>query len=419
MNLVFITPRNPISEDLKGHYSRIRFYSDTIIKFAEELNAERVKILYHYSDLKDGYSYKHNEVDDTHLLGMYYHDPEKFENCYYLDKSLLENHHICVFESIDTYLREYESDDSVVMFGIMNASDDIMNDMLQKYSEVVKRSTHGYFYLSSDAELSSHQYIESGRVGFLSKFKDIDHIFKEKLLGVIVTEITDPNIINAYEEVGIHSSKIYYLPMIVDISKRMNNSWDPEFNRKNGRVMILRNFDKWMKYPEFLESVRDHFDIYESSLPAVRRKYIDIVEQYGGTYKNAKYWTIEKMKWKLWEYSFYMGMSTPGSDRFTYKIIEATDSGVLCILPKISLKSLGLSDSYSQQLLKDYEDVMTLDVKTDELFRYSLKNLSIKVNSESEYMYQYNRQKSFVKDYFDINSSNINYNIQKIIGGIH
>lgn len=421
MKLVFITARNPIDEDFKKHYSRIRFYSDTLVKFAESFKCNELLMLYMYTNSHNGASIDNISEDEVNCNTLYSQNPEKFENCDYIDSFCREKGINCKFESIDTYINNLEEnqDDSIVMFGILNNYDSNMNIILGNYIKVVEKSKYGYYYLNSDAELSSHQYVLYDRVGFLSKLGKMDDnsVFRTKFLGVISTEITDSEILNSYKNIGINKDRVFYLPMIVELSKRINPI-EINLNNKNGRIMILRNFDKWINYPEFLEAVNNKFDIYESSMPTVRRKYIGIVEKYGGNYKHARFWTLWKMKEILSQYSFYMGMSTPGSDRFTYKIIEATDAGTICILPKINLKYLGIDENHpSQQLLEKYSTLMNLNVENDMMFRFTMRNIYNLLNkiTDEHYINRYNLQKEFIYEYFDYNSYNINYCINTII----
>lgn len=424
MKLIFMTNKSPLNEDERKHYSRIRFYCDTIVKLAESFECSDIFMLHNYTNRKDGTNLINIEEDNIAYLNEFKENPENFENCNYI-KNFAESKNInCTFMSIQNYLdSEYatDSDDSVVLFGILNGSDNDMNQILENYRNILNLSRNGYYYLSSDAELSSHQYITQGRVGFLSKFNDCenDDVLKTKLRGIIITEITDPNILDAYENVGISRDKVFYLPMIINTETRIDPV-DPVFSEKNGQIMFLRNFDQWKNYPELLEAVKDHFDMYESPMPAIRRKYTPIiVDQYGGYYKTARYWKIWKLKEILGWYSYYMGMSTPGSDRFTYKIIEATDAGTVCLLPIISLKPLGYEDSLSQKILDEYRDLMIFDVETDEKFRSSVSKIKDIMTSydEEKYMNHYNRQKEFIYKYFDYNSENVNSCIKKIKEG--
>lgn len=422
--LIFMTNKSPLNEDERKHYSRIRFYSDTIVKLAESFECSDIFMLHNYTNRKDGVNIINIEEDNVAYLKEFDQDPSKFENCYYL-KNLANSKNInCRFMSINNYLSsDYSStdEDSIVLFGILNSSDKNMDIILSSYEAVIRNSANGYYYLSSDAELSSHQYVTKGRVGFLSKLSSYckDHVFYSKLKGVILTEITDPNILDSYEKSGIPQDKVFYLPMIINTETRIKPV-TPVFSEKNGQVMLLRNFDQWMNYPELLESIKDHFDMYESPMPAIRRKYTPIiVDQYGGYYKTARFWKIDKLKEILGWYSYYMGMSTPGSDRFTYKIIEATDAGTVCLLPIITLKPLGYDQSLSQSILDEYKDLMIFDVESDEKFRLSVTRVKDIIDNytESEYMHHYNRQKEFVYKYFDYNSDNINSCIKLIKEG--
>ena len=422
MNLTFLTSQSTLVEDYKNWYSRLRFYSDTIVSLARKIGANNINLLHYYSSATDNGTYKSDDFSEKMMKDEYSKDPSRFKEVNYLEKSAESYGINLTIKSISDYLSEFnedEQDEGLVVFGIQNGYPNNMKKLLFDYQKVIKKSSLGYLYLSSDAELSDHQYVEPGRIGFLSMFPDLPDVFRTKLKAVVITEITDPDILKSYEAHGIIRDKVIYCPMIIDMNTRAQLNSHPRMlppNQGNGRLMMLRNFRLWKEYPELLEAFRGKIDIYDSSMPAIRKKLIDTVNEYGDTYKFARYWSIEKMNSILKDYSFFLGMSTPTSDRFTYKIIESTLAGTVCLLPKISLQSLGLDHSISQEILNYYRDVTRIDVSSDESFRRSLSSLSdLTELSKEDYAKLIIRQKLFINDYFDSESSNVENRLSKIM----
>jgi len=415
MKLIFMTERNQLYVDYKRQYSGLRFYADTLVKLSRSLGCNEL-IIAHDVTCDKIFTIENDPDKEQECYDLYSNDPCRFENCYYLDRVCKENHIDCEFMSIDKYFSERISSDDLITLGILNGGNDFMNYIMEEYEKILA-STSGYFYLSSDGELSNRQHIFEGRIGFLDKIKslDDDSVFKKKLLGVLVTETSDYDFMNNCERSGISKSKVFYLPMVVDTKNRMNPPTDIDFSSKNNRIMILRNFDKWAPYREELfGTVRGKFDIYESPMPATRKRITAELIKFDGNYKNARFWTTSKMKELLSQYSYYLGESIPRADRFTYKIIEATDAGTLCFLPKVIIDPMGEKYSIAKSLLDEFSDIMLLDPTSDELFKKSLKSIDLCLE-ESDYITRYNRQKEFVYKYFDSDSDNVNQCISNII----
>lgn len=395
MNLIFLSKQDPRAEDFTNHYSRIRFYSDTIIKFAEYLKIESVTVSFpHVSN----YLYEGTDED-------FY----KLENCSYLWSELSEIGVNCKFVEIDE-LQDDDIKDSLVIFGILNSSNRELKFILDSYRKVIKNSK-GYYYLSSDGELSNGQYIDDKSIGYLDVFSklDLDDVLRTKMIGSILTESRDKDLLNKYHSIGIEN--VYYLPFIIKSNHRVLYTKTKSFNEKLDKVMMIRNLKRWSNYPEVLKKFSGKLVTYDSSMPFYRKKLSDIIDKYGIEYKHARFWKLEKAVSLVTQYKYLLGTSIPHSDRFTYKLIESTDARTVCILPKLEKPLLFLSDSdISSIILRKYMDnLMTLDINnTDEL------DLNI---SESQYNFLLNYQNLFIKEYFDYNSDNINYHIEEIFTG--
>lgn len=418
--IAFLTAQNPLVEDYKHWYSRIKFYSDTVVKIAENLGVGQVDVVYYKSNLEDNDSICSDE-DSAELLRNSFNDtPYIYENCYYLKEFCSEKGIRLNILSIDEELSKGPDGLQLVLFGILNDLPKHMERVVHRYEQVVSMSKNGYLYLSSDAELSDHQYILPNKIGFLDFVAKVDKsrdIFS-KLRGVVITEITDKNILNAYENIGISKDRVKYLPMVISAShRRLHNPKVCELKNKDGKVMILRNMLLWKdQRPSLIENLKGRFVLYDSSLPASRRKVIHYVEDNGGIYKTARYWSTEKIHNIIGGHSFMLGMSTPTSDRYTYKIVESFLSGTVCILPKISLEAIGMKDSLCQYILDTYPDIFLIDYEN---FDDSASELPGKLdeltNDPAKYIHMVLRHGRFINEYFEYNSMVVNSCIKDII----
>ena len=419
--IVFLTSQNPLVEDYKHWYSRMKFYSDTVVKIAENLGVGQVDVVYYKSNLEDNNSLCSDESSAELLRSSFNDTPYIYENCYYLKEFCSEKGIRLDILSIDEELGKGPDGLKLVLFGILNDLPKYMKAVVYRYEQVVSMSKNGYLYLSSDAELSDHQYILPKKIGFLDFIAKVDEsrdIFS-KLRGVVITEITDKNILNAYESIGISRDKVKYLPMVISASHRRLGSrpkvWD--MPNKDGKVMILRNMLLWKdQRPSLIENLKGRFVLYDSSLPASRRKVIHYVEDNGGVYKNARYWSTEKIHNIIGGHSFMLGMSTPTSDRYTYKIVESFLSGTVCILPKILLDAIGMKDSLCQYILDTYSDMFLIDYDN---FDNSASELPGKLdeltNDPARYIHMVLRHGRFINEYFEYDSMVVNSCIEDII----
>lgn len=391
--LVYLIELNPIMEDKIHRYSRLRFYSDTIVKFAEKLCCDEVEILHHTNISK---------YSDKELLDEFNDNPENFENCNYLKETLLARDNILPkFDHIDNFT--CGKDDHVyVMFGILNGPPKYMKEVLDDYSEVIWRSD-GYFYMSSDGELTAEQYILRKDVSFLTLFPTLDPaIFNEKLLSVILTEVKDTNVVKNYESIGIGLDRLHYLPMIIDTSGLGSLGGAQLVRPKNNKVMLLRGFKEWMTHEDYLNVLKGRTDIYESSMPAMRKQLLPTCERYSIKYNHARFWTKDKMMDLLNLYDYYIGASSPRSSRFTYKLPESVCANTVCLLPWVSLNALKDVEGTSecQRILNKYSHLFVLSDPN--------QLNEVLSETETEKTSRLCDQMAFLCEYFDIDSDNIN-----------
>jgi len=409
--LVYLVEISPVFEDDTKSYSRTKFYSDTVIKLALAYSTDTVSIV--YPELiyhKDGLSNIIYDSDKIHSLDPF---DKRYDNCQYLINSSNDHHLNIEFKTIRDFI-DSNKDEYVVLFGILNGSVKYLTNLLSgEYLEMIKGCKF-YHYLSSDGELTDHPYRKDFYSSFSEMYRSISDVYYQKLKSFIITEVDDLDIVDRHERKGIDRSKLKYLPMIIDVDRRLSYyaSNNVGLGNKNGKIMMLRGINSWYdEYPEALSVIGSKLDVYESPLPALRKRYLPMVEKYNATYKTARQWSTDKIRGIIKEYSFYIGSSSFNHHRFTYKIIESTDSGTLCLMYPISLKPYEkLGVEYSESVLDKYRNIFVLD---------DLNKLSKMISSisDEEYVDQVRLQYNFISEFFGINSKNINYLVDKIVKG--
>lgn len=402
--LVFVRPHNPIYEDYDKKYSTIRFYSETLIQIAKNLGISEIEIAYIHE------SYKNQE-----------HKIPKFDLEY--NKDLLDEtsdkpsvilfqearaHGIHVKITSINNVSSSSMKDALLVLSFMSDTKKSLEDIFVNKLNRLVQNCKGYIYLSSDNELSSCPYVKKNLMTMLEFIKDCRYfdLYKSKMICIIMTESNSEGIRDLYSK--IFDTNVYYMPVI--FNERLlhySELTEEDFYNKSG-IMMLRGLEYFKEYKRFLQASQGKLSVYESTMPAIRKRYASLCEDYYIFYKAARFWSLKECEKKISGYKFFIGMSTTGSSRFTTKILEGTNANTVTISPIINLRQAGFSEEEYPDCHRILEnsgigDVFTIDDNISSLacdlkFKYWFEaNYNLGYDS---YLNKIELQKKFVRDYF-------------------
>ena len=407
--LVFIRDCNPIYEDYTSKYSTLRFYCKLISILAEKLEIPTIDILYfkecHASDKKDLVSLQrdmfdwYNSTSDTDLSTIRLRDDLKSRN---IGLNFI-NFSDYDYDNIDDF------DSSLIILSFMTDKRGCIHRTLGKILDLIKRS-YCFIYLSSDNEFSNCSYKwDDSRLCCLEaidEFYSKDKSLMQKFKAIIMTESNSENIVGNLQD--RFNAPVFYLPMIVDERDIRFANWN--FDKMEDKIVMLKTLKYFTedKYPRFLESIRDHAVVYESSFPVNRRVFRPVCDKFGFEYRFARFWKMPILEsQKLKPYKFYLGMSNSGSSRFTTKIIEGTNAGCYTLTPKIDLVSAGFDAKDYPICVKTLSSSGVGEILTPDAYPIEDCDLSLEKacdimfeSSETDFDNRLKRQMKFILDYF-------------------
>lgn len=249
--IIYVMPKSPLLEDKFKSYSRLKFYSGTLIAMAKSLNVKEVEISFVNSDDK----YK---LQDTNW---------KDEWWKYREVSLLNNElHDIVSPDVNltvSHISKTDSRNSLVILAILNNSGIDLDKSISEVRSLVDRSL-GYVYLNSDCECCNVELYSSfsDTYHFLEYLRDnksnTDDPLHKKFLGIIHTEPPYESYFDDLSE--MFNVKSWYLPVIVTPSRlinyKRNYDYDTKFENESGSLMMLRNHRQWSHCTDFFNFIK-------------------------------------------------------------------------------------------------------------------------------------------------------------------
>ena len=424
--LTFIRQCNPIYEDYCKKYSTVRFYSETIVSLAKNLEIPEIEILYFNETYpSDTHSGKETEAR------IWFENLKKSDDSvneidyptFSMYKSAKRNDIKLDVKNISCHT-ETNFENSLVVISFMTDTPAIHKKYFNKTIIPIVNQSAGFIYLASDNEYSGYAYrkdeIVINCLEFIGDYLPEDFIRQMKC--IIMTESNCLGLRNSL--IQKFHCPVFYCPMIIDPQNlRFNTKTYKQFTEETeNKIAMLKNLNTFMIYQDFFETIRDHGVVFESSMPNTRKKYAPFCEKYGLQYKNARFWKMEEFEHKISPYRVFLGMSTIGSSRFTSKILEGTNAGCIVINPYIDLEGIGFSaEEYPicNSTLQDSGilDVLTIDRWTQEECSKSLADAanSFLNYDYDEYTNRLLHQVTFIKKYFLEDSPCVQECLQKII----
>lgn len=415
--LIFIRRCNPIYEDFISKYSTIRFYSETIVNLAARLGITEIEIPYFDE------TYPSDEGKGIDIKAWNWYNSPESDSSDDLPTIRLRNsakaHGISI--NIHSIYDEVDSTDALVVLSFMTEYEDLLSKQFNERIVPIVDCAGSYIYLSSDNEYSGYAYKKDDRIWTVLEFigEKMPESFQKKMKCIIMTESNCAGLRDKLNKK--FDCAVLYMPMIIDKNDiRFDNA--PDFAEKEPTVVMLKNMNTFKGYLNFFNAIRGHGVIFESSMPAIQKRYRPLFEEYGFVYKFARFWKMPLFENKIRPYKIFIGLSNIGSSRFTSKILEGTNAGCITISPRIDLESVGFSmQEYpiTIQTLNDsgIMDVLTPDCDSEELCDISFANAcSYWLNcTEEEYTDRLNAQRLFILDYFTIDSPVIEECMSKVI----
>ena len=416
--LIFIRKCNPIYEDYTKKYSTLRFYSETIINLADRLGIKEIEIPYfdetYLSDAGKGKEFKARE----------WYNSEESSNCddmptiRFRDSARKRGISVKIYNINNT---DVDATDSLVTISFMTECESILSDQFNNIIDPIVQKSKGFIYLASDNEYSGYAYKKNNDVWSCLEFigELMPKSFREKIKCIIMTESNSENL--RFKLVDKFNCPVFYMPMIID-KRDLRFDDFVDFKDKENSVVMLKNLNTFREYTQFFDSIKDHGVVFESSMPAIQKKYRPFCDTYGLTYKFARFWKMSDFENKIRPYKIFVGMSTIGSSRFTSKILEGTNAGCITICPKINLENVGFSKDEYPVCNKVLSSSGIGEVKTADAYgTCECSNSFAEISreflefDESEYNDRIMSQKYFILDYFTEGSEVINECLFKIV----
>lgn len=428
MSLYYLLPDSPVNAEFNHKYTPFRFYAGTLIKLAKELGTDIKVISY------TAWQNRENKINsnDEELLKREHYLNELSDNPEYA-KELEEMTNFTLFSSSENVPIKYYmlgedipevTENDICVFGILNNRVmKVVTDTLEKNKIFIEKSK-GYIYLNSDCELTNTAYVASSNPNseFLCILRSgkTDPVFRDKLLAIVNTESPYDGYIKYLEY--IFKVPVLFCPMILVPFQAGEYLLDQEFEvPTENSLRFLRGFERWTDYTKLFQYIKDNHikcDWYESSLPANRKKFKPIMDEYGINYLMAQQWTFKKNLELLRTYKFISGLSLPTNHRMTYKIAESSLANRICILPTLCTE--GMTDQHKREY-ETFSDIFWIENSYRDNTKEQIENSYIaaldhytKMN-ESDYREALKRQKSFMVLYHGYHSLANDKSINNIV----
>jgi hypothetical protein len=413
MKVAFLTETSPLFEDIHHIYSRFRFYSAFLSGLLAQLGATSVSLLALPVTTKAGAW----EAAKARFRANPHTAEETSIFLEHLPTACQANVHLELIDLAQHYAYD------LVIFGIFNHPPRKLRRFLAYYEHVLTGSQQ-YLYLDSDQEFSRHANLfVTHSVPFLRYLHTLpeEHPLRRKLGAIVVTE---PPVVGYFQALAsAFQVPVLYCP-VIEYPRFKQPVWtlDTLPDKHDVDVIFLRYFDRWCAHAgvreDFLSTLRDDGTSvawFEPSLPAGGNTRRPEFTRYGLEARSAHFFTRTTMSNKIRGALLYIGLSTPSGYRFTYKIVESTRAGVLCLVQDLR-PILGELPQASQQLYTRWvfgsrrlHALATNYVSPDlgKSLRASVRVAKPWRADRQEYVAALNEQRGFVHEYFMLDSGHV------------